>query len=50
MIKWHDTHADQLRAMPDADLLAAYQRSSGEPGDVIADALLAEIKRRNLDI
>jgi len=36
--------------MSDADLLAAYQRTSGEPGDVIADALLAEIERRNLDI
>jgi len=50
MIKWDDTHHDQLRAMSDADLLEAYQRTSGEPGDVSADALLAEIERRNLDI
>jgi len=50
MIKWDDTHDDQLRVMSDADLLAAYQRTSGEPADVTANALLAEILRRNLDI
>jgi len=50
MIKWNDTHDDQLRAMSDADLLAAYQRTSGEQGDVTVDSLLAEIERRNLDI
>ena len=50
MIKWDDSYNDQLRAMSDADLFAAYQRTSGEPGDVSADALLAEIERRNLDI
>ena len=50
MIKWDDTYDDQLTAMSDADLLAAYQQTSGEQGDVTADALLAEILRRNLDI
>jgi len=50
MIKWDDTHDDQLKAMSDEDLLTAYQRTSGEPGDVSADALVAEIQRRNLDI
>jgi hypothetical protein len=50
MIKWDDTHDDQLKAMSDEDLLAAYQRTSGEPGDVSADALIAEISRRHLDI
>ncbi len=50
MIRWDDTHDDQLRAMSNADLLAACQRTSDEPGDVNADALLAEILRRNLDI
>ncbi|SFP98480.1 hypothetical protein [Sphingomonas rubra] len=32
------------------DLLAAYQRTDGEPGNPEADALLAEIERRGLDI
>ena len=50
MIKWDDTYDKQVKAMSDADLIAAYQRTSGEPGDVAADALLAEIKRRDLDI
>lgn len=50
MIRWDDRHEEQLRAMPDADLMAAYQRTSGEPGDAAADELLAEIKRRDLDI
>jgi hypothetical protein len=36
--------------MTDQDLLAAYQRTNGEPGSAEADALLAEIERRNLDI
>lgn len=34
----------------DGDLLQAYQRTSGSPGDREADALLAEIGRRNLDV
>lgn len=36
--------------MTDAELLSAYQHTAGEPGDPIADALLAEIERRGLDI
>lgn len=36
--------------MTDQDLLAAYQRTNGEPGDPEADELLAEIERRNLDV
>jgi hypothetical protein len=50
MIRWDDTHGEQVRAMSDADLIAAYQRTSGEPGDTVADALLAEIERRDLDV
>jgi len=50
VIKWNDTHDEQVRAMSDAHLIEAYQRTSGEPGDAAADALLAEIKLRNLDI
>lgn len=36
--------------MSDEALRAAWQRTTGEPGDPEADALLAEIARRNLDI
>lgn len=36
--------------MTDRELLAAYQRTNGEPGEPEADALLAEIERRNLDL
>lgn len=42
--------ADQVRALPDEDLLAAYERTSGEPGKPEADMLLAEIERRELDL
>ena len=34
----------------DQQLEAAYQRTSGEPGDPAADALCAEIERRGLDV
>jgi len=37
-------------AWSDAQLLQQYQKTSGEPGDVAADTLLAEIQRRNLDV
>jgi len=50
MIEWADTFADQIAAMPDPELLRAYQRTTGEPGDPVADALLAEIERRELDV
>lgn len=36
--------------MDDCALLAAYERTAGEPGDGVADTLLAEIKRRGLDV
>lgn len=39
----------ELAELSDADLLAAYQRTAGEVGDPIADALAAEIERRKLD-
>ena len=38
------------RELSDADLVAAYQRTDGEPGNAEADALAAEIERRGLDI
>lgn len=34
----------------DRDLLNAYKRTAGEPGDPEAEALIAEIERRGLDI
>ncbi len=40
--------AFQFAAMSDADLLTAYQRTDGESAE--ADALLAEIEQRGLDI
>ena len=48
MTRWNDTHEEQVRAMPDAALLAAYQRTNGELGNPEVDALLAEIERRGL--
>ena len=36
--------------MTDEFLLRAYERTSGEQGNVEADALSAEIKRRGLDV
>jgi hypothetical protein len=50
MIKWDSTYNEQVRAMPDADLLAAYQRTSDEAGDQDGDGLLGEIERRPLDL
>jgi len=41
---------DYPAVMTDADLLAAYQRTDGEPRNTEADALLAEIQARDLDI
>ncbi|NYD88734.1 hypothetical protein [Sphingomonas melonis] len=38
------------RALNDDALLAAYQATDGEPSNLEAAALLAEIRRRNLDI
>jgi hypothetical protein len=36
-------------ALTDADLLRAYQATTGEEGDAEADVLCAEIERRQLD-
>ncbi len=41
--------AAAVGALPDADLLAAYQRTDGEPGNPEADALAEELRRRNID-
>lgn len=42
--------ADDLKTMTDQELLSAYEETSGEVGDPIADALLAEIRKRGLDV
>jgi hypothetical protein len=36
--------------MSDAELLRAYQQTTGGVHDMVANALLIEIQRRNLDI
>lgn len=36
--------------MADAELLEAYEQTTGRANDMVANAILAEIKRRNLDI
>lgn len=36
--------------MRDAELLRAYQQTTGGVHDMVANALLAKIERRNLDI
>lgn len=38
------------REMADAELLEAYEQTTGRANDMVANALLAEISRRNLDI
>jgi len=38
------------RLMTDAFLIRAYQRTNGVPGDLEAEALLAEITRRGLKL
>lgn len=40
---------DALTTWTDAELLAEWRKSSWEVGDPMADALAAEIERRNLD-
>lgn len=40
----------QPAAMTDEELLDTYEATSGRPGDEWADELIAEIKRRNLDV
>lgn len=41
---------NDLKQMTDRDLIAAYVMTDGDPDDPRAEALLAEIERRNLDI
>lgn len=41
---------EEIASLSDRVLVAAYQRTTGEPGDAEADALLAEIERRGLDL
>ncbi len=36
--------------MTDTDLRRAYLATDGEPGDPVADGLIAEIEQRQLDI
>ena len=50
MLRWDDTYDQQLKAMSDADLVAAYNRTVGNVDDPDTDGLLAEIERRNLDL
>ena len=38
------------RQMTDQQLKERYEETNGTPGNPIADALLAEIKRRGLDL
>jgi hypothetical protein len=44
------TLAQMEGALRDADLLYAYQTTSGEEGDEDADLLCTEIERRGLDV
>ena len=50
MLKWDDTYEQQLKAMSDADLIAAYNRTIGDVDHPDTDGLRAEIERRNLDL
>lgn len=54
----HDDHArswqamadEGIRLLPDHELVRAHEMTDGEPGNPEADALLAEIERRNLGL
>ncbi|SFP99787.1 hypothetical protein [Sphingomonas rubra] len=54
----HDEHArswqamaeEGIRLLADDELIRGYERTTGEPGSREAAALLAEIKRRGLDV
>jgi hypothetical protein len=45
----NDGYTAHAEALDDRELLDAWRASDGEPGDPEADALLAELVRRNLD-
>jgi hypothetical protein len=47
VIKWWD---EEPQFMSDAELIEAYERTSGEPSDTRSEALLKEIRRRELDL
>jgi hypothetical protein len=53
VIRWISEPTPEEKAaayMTDAFLIRAYQRTTGDPGYPEADALLAEIERRGLDV
>lgn len=50
MIRWITTDPELLREWSDADLRRAYELTGGEPDDAEAEAILAEIGRRGLDL
>ncbi len=50
MIQWNDHYDEQIKALTDAELLEAYERTSGKPGDAAVDALVAEVRLRGLDL
>jgi hypothetical protein len=45
-----DDPRPKLSEVTDAELLSAYEQTTGRANDMIANALLAEIERRDLDI
>jgi hypothetical protein len=48
--QYHEAAAEIIAAATDGELVTAYQQMSGELGAANVDALLAEIKRRKLEI
>ena len=45
-----DNQTPKLSEIADTELLRAYGQTTGRANDMIANALLGEIERRNLDI
>lgn len=43
-------HEAAARGLSDRELFAAYHALTEEPGDLICDAIIAEIERRELDL
>ena len=43
-------HPDVIELLDHQSLLEAYRQTDGQLGNAFADELLAEIKRRNLDV
>ena len=41
---------EQIRAMSDEELLAAFWASSGEVGEPVYEAYVAEVERRRLEL